>query len=123
MYNLLIEDEFDIADHRIPLASFIDMLDEQDIPDEVAVAGLDDALRSGNDDIINELTVSMRDRRDWLDSRDPLPVIQFVFDGDFQNTGDSFELLVDGQFHPLASVFGRNINRRESGWLVTSYRV
>lgn len=123
MYNLLIEEDFDIADHRIPIESFIEMLDEQDLPDEIAVSGLDDALIADNDAIITDLTVAMRERRDWLDSRDPLPTIQFVFDGDFQNTGGSFELLVDGQFYSLTPVFGRNIRRQEPGWLVTSYRV
>jgi len=123
MYNLLIEEDFDIADHRIPIESFIEMLDEQDLPDDIAVSGLDNALLDNNEDLITDLTVAMREQRDWLDSRDPLPVIQFVFDGDFQNTGDSFELLVDGQLYALTPVFGRNIRRQESGWLVTSYRV
>lgn len=123
MYNLLVEEDFEIADHRVPIESFIEMLDEQDLPDEIAVSGLDDALLSDDEKLINRLTVAMREQRDWLDSRSPLPVIQFVVDGDFQNTGDSFELLADGQLYALTPVFGRNIDRREPGWLVTSFRV
>jgi len=123
MYNLLIEKEFEIADHRIPIEAFIEMLEDQDLPDEIAVSGLDEALLNDNEDLIRELTVAMREQRDWLDSRNPLPVIQFVVEGNFQNAGDSFELLVDGQLYALKPIFGRNIDRREPGWLITSLRV
>lgn len=124
MYNLLIEEDFEIADHRIPIESFIDMVEAQDIPDEIAVSGLDELLLEEDDEtLVNDLKVVMREHRDWLDSRDPLPVIQFVFDGEFQSTGDSFELLVDGQLYALSPIFGRNIRRQEPGWLLTSYRV
>ncbi len=123
MYNLLIEDEFEIADHKVPIDLFIEMLEDRDLPDEIAVSGVDDALCNGNETVINELTVAMREGRDYLDSSDPLPVIQFVFDGEFQSTGESYELLADGQFHSLSSIYGRNIRRQDPGWLVTSYRV
>lgn len=123
MYNILIEEEFDIADHRVPIETFIEMLEEGELPDELAVSGLDDALADGNQDLLSEMQAVMRRRRDWLDSRPSLPTIQFVVDGDLQDTGESFELLVDGEFNSLKPLFGRSIREREPGWLVTSFRV
>jgi len=123
MYNILVEEEFDIADHRVPIETFIEMLEEGELPDELAVSGLDAALAAGNQELISEMQAVMRRRRDWLDSRPSLPIIQFVVDGDLQDTGESFELLVDGDFYSLKPLFGRSIREREPGWLVTSFRV
>jgi hypothetical protein len=123
MYNILVEEEFDIADHRVPIEKFIQMLEEGDLSDELAVSGLDDALADEDQELLSEMQEAMRRRRDWLDSRPSLPTIQFVVDGELQDTGESFELLTDGEFYSLKPVFGRSISEREPGWLVTSYRI
>ncbi|MDS0300943.1 hypothetical protein NDI76_19535 [Halogeometricum sp. S1BR25-6] len=123
MYNILVEEEFSIVDYRVPIETFIEMLEEGELPEELAVSGLDDALTTENQELLSEMQAAMRQRRDWLDSRPSLPTVQFVVDGELQDTGESFELLVDGEFYSLKSVFGRSISEREPGWLVTSYRI
>lgn len=123
MYNILEESKFEIADHRVPIENFIEMLADGELPDELAVSGLDTALVAANDDLLTEMQSAMRRRRDWLDSRSPLPTIQFVVDGELQDTGESYDLVIEGEFYPLNSLFGRNLREREPGWLVTSYRV
>jgi hypothetical protein len=65
----------------------------------------------------------MRQEMDYLNSQRPLPAIQFVVDGDLQGSGDSYEVDIDGEFYSLQPVFGRQIKKRDSGWLVAPLRV
>ena len=122
MYNILSGEDFAIAEYRVPLATFVEMLEDRDIPDEIAVSGLGQALED-DDTQLEAMKHAMRAQRDWLDSRPTLPVIQFIVSGDLQETGNGYELYRAGEYYPLQPLFGRNISRREPGWLVTSFRV
>jgi hypothetical protein len=122
MYNIIVNDEWESADHQVPVEEFLTKLKDRDIPDEICVVGLEEVLQK-QDGIQDDLISTMRQEMDYLNGRRPLPAIQFAVDGDVQGTGESFEVEVDGEFCSLQPIFGRGIKQRDSGWLVTSFRV
>ncbi len=65
----------------------------------------------------------MRKEMDYLNSQRPLPTIQFVVEGDIQGAGDSFEVEIDDEFYSLRPIFGRQIKKRDPGWLVAPFRI
>lgn len=122
MYNIVVSDDRECADHRVPIDEFLTKLDDSDLPDELCVVGIE-AVLTEDDSLRDELVSAMRREMDYLNSRRPLPAIQFVVEGDVQGAGDSFDVKIDGDFHSLEPIFGRQIKRREPGWLVAPFRV
>ncbi len=122
MYNIIVSSERESAEYRVPVEEFVMKLENRDLPNEICVAGLEDVL-TDNEELRNRLVSMMRQEMDYLNSQRPLPAIQFVVDGDLQGAGDSYEMDIDGEFYSLQPVFGRQIKKRDSGWLVAPLRV
>jgi hypothetical protein len=118
-YNIVVADEYDLFDHRVPLNEFEEMLRENEVPDEVCVVGLADAFEA--DERVDELSRLMDRRANDLESRSPLPTIQFAIDGAFQRRKRDFELQAGGDLHRLSRVFGSQIERQEQGWLLAPF--
>lgn len=122
MYNIINSDERQSAEYRVPVEEFVVKLGNRDLPDEICVAGLEEALTE-DDDRRDRLVSTMRQAMEYLNSQRPLPAIQFVVGGALHGTGDSFDVEVDGEFYSLKPIFGRQIKKRGSGWLVAPFRV
>ena len=118
-YNIIVEDEYDLFDHRVPIEEFEEMLRENDVPDEVCVVGLDDLF--GDDEAVKELSTLMDRRANALENRRPLPTIQFAVEGSFQRRERDYELQTGGDLHRLSRVFGPQIERRSGGWLTAPF--
>jgi hypothetical protein len=122
MYNIVDQRRWETADYQVPIDEFITKLETHDLPKEICVVGLDNLL-SDNKELRESLVDTMRLEMDYLNSRRPLPTIQFAVDGEFQSVGDSFDVEIDEEFYALEPVFGRQMKQRESGWIVTTFRV
>lgn len=122
MYNIIVSGKRESADHRVPVREFLTKLENGDLPDEICVVGLADVL-TDDDDLRDQLVTTMRQEMDYLNSQRPLPAIQFVVEGDVQGAGDVFEVEIDNEFHSLQPIFGRQIKKRDSDWLVAPFRV
>lgn len=121
MYNIMAADEYETADHHLPISDFIDRLREHDLPDAVSVVRFEEAL---TDDMTQDELISvMRDNLNYLNSQRPLPLIQFIVDGEFHERADTFDVEYEGEFYSLRPIFGKNIKKREENWLVSSFRV
>jgi hypothetical protein len=118
-YNIVVADEYDLFDHRVPVEEFEEMLRENDVPDEVCVVGLDDLF--GDDDSVSELSMLMDRRANTLENRSLLPTIQFAVEGSFQRRQRDFELQTTGDLYRLSRVFGPQISRRNKGWLTAPF--
>lgn len=119
VYNLVVADEYELFDHRIPLDKFNRMLQHDDVPESVCVIGIENVF--DKDDDVDELSRRMDGRADTLESRQPLPTIQFAVEGSFQRRERDFELQFRGELYRLSRVFGPQIERRESGWLTAPF--
>jgi hypothetical protein len=122
MYNIVDPDQCATADHQLPIEEFVTSLESRDLPKEVCVVGLEDALASDLE-LRDRLVSVMRSEMDYLNNQHPLPSIQFAIDGTFQSVGDGFEVQVGDEFYSLEPIFGRQIKRRREGWLATPFRV
>jgi hypothetical protein len=122
MYNIVERGEWTTADYQLPIDEFISNLDSRELPKEVCVVGLESVL-SEEKETRERLVSVMRAQMDYLNNQHPLPTIQFAVEGSFQNVGNTFEVEIDSEFHPLEPVFGRQIKRRREGWLVTPFRI
>lgn len=118
VYNLVVADEYDLFDHRVPVETFTSMLEDGEVPDEVCVIGLADAYEA---DDVRELRRLMDEAADGLESRSPLPTIQFAVDGSFQRLSRDFELQTDDDLYRLSRVFGPQIKRRNVDWLTAPF--
>ena len=117
-YNLVIKGSYDTFDHRMPVEEFIERLQNDDVPDEVSVVGLDEAL--SDSELRNNLKKSMDRRANDLEYQNP--TVQFVVEGSFHRQGKTYDLRYDGQLHSLQDVFGAQLERKEDGnWLVTPF--
>ncbi|ELY46662.1 hypothetical protein [Natronorubrum sulfidifaciens] len=117
-YNLIIEGAYDTFDHRMPIEEFINRLQNDDVPDEVSVIGLEEALS----DIEHraDLRGAMDQRANDLEYQNP--TVQFVVEGSFHRQGKTYDLRYDDQLHSLQDVFGPQLERKEDGnWLVTPF--
>lgn len=121
MYNIVREDR-KTADHQVPVETFIEMLRDHEIPEELCVVGIEPIL-ADDEQTRRDAVDAMRSESDYLNGLSPLPKIQFAVDGSFQSVGESFELERAGEFYPLSTLFGSRIKRRSDGWLVSPYRV
>lgn len=117
-YNLVIEGTHNTFDHRMPIEEFIERLQKDDVPDEVSVIGLEDAL--SDNELRTELKSAMDRRANDLEYQNP--TVQFVVEGSFHRQGKTYDLRYDDQLHSLQDVFGPQIERKEDGgWLVTPF--
>ena len=122
MYNIVVSDDRETADYQVPIREFLTKLANRDLPDELCVVGLEDALTEDGE-LRSELVSTMRQEMDYLNSQRPLPAIQFAVDGTLQGAGDTFEVEIDGEFYSLQPIFGRQMKKREPGWLVAPLRI
>lgn len=118
-YNIVAEDEYDLFDHRVPVEEYMEMLRENDVPDEVCVVGLDGVFE--DDELVSELSRMMDRHANSLESANPLPTIQFAVEGSFQRRKRDFELQSGDDFHRLSRVFGSQIERQSRGWLLAPF--
>ena len=118
-YNIIVEDECDLFDHRVPVKEFEEMLREDDVPDEVCVVGLEAVFE--DEEAVNELSRLMDRSANSLETRHPLPTIQFAVEGSFQRRQRDFELQAGGDLFRLSRIFGPQIDRRSSGWLTAPF--
>jgi hypothetical protein len=118
-YNIVVDDEYDLFDHRVPIAEFEEMLRENDVPDQVCVVGLGDLFK--DEDAVSELSKLIDRRANSLENSHPLPTIQFAVEGSFQRRERDFELQTESDLHRLSRVFGSQIKRRSSGWLTAPF--
>lgn len=117
-YNLVIKGTYDTFDHRMPVKEFINRLQNDDVPDEVAIIGLEEAL--SDDELRTNLKKAMDRRANDLEYQNP--TVQFVVEGSFHRQGKTYDLRYDDQLHSLQDVFGPQIERKEDGgWLVTPF--
>jgi hypothetical protein len=119
VYNLVVADEYDLFDHQVPIAEFESMLRNDNVPDELCVVGLADVFE--DDDAVQELSRLLDRYANALETRQPLPTVQFAVEGSFQRRQRDFELQAGGDLHRLSRVFGSQIQRRKSGWLTTPF--
>jgi len=119
VYNLVVADEYDLFDHQVPIAGFESMLRNNNVPDELCVVGLADVFE--DDDAVQELSRLLDRYANALETRQPLPTVQFAVEGSFQRRQRDFELQAGGDLHRLSRVFGSQIQRRKSGWLTTPF--
>jgi hypothetical protein len=118
-YNLVVAEEFDLFDHRVPVDEFITLLRNDDVPDELCVVGLAEAFQT--EDEVADLRRQMTDQSEQLEGRSPLPAIQFAVDGSFQRRDRDFELKSGDELHRLSRVFKGQIQRKKSGWLTAPF--
>jgi hypothetical protein len=118
VYNVVVADEYDLFDHRVPVETFASMLEGNEVPGEICVIGLAGAY---GDDDVSELRRLMDEAADGLESRNPLPTIQFAIDGSFQRLSRDFELRTDDELYRLSRVFGPLIKRRDVAWLTAPF--
>lgn len=119
-YNIIDTNEYDLYDHRLPVSEYIELLTGgSDVPDELCVVGLDEAFE--DDESIRALSRAMDQRANSLESRNPLPAIQFAVEGSFQRRKRDFELRTGDELYRLSRVFGSQIERQGRGWLLAPF--
>lgn len=117
-YNLIIEGEYEVFDHQMPVKEFVQRLKDDDVPDEVSVVGLGKAFMDG--DLADELARAMDRRANDLEYQSP--TVQFVVEGSFHRRGKTYDLRDNDELHSLQQVFGPQIERKEKGdWLVAPF--
>jgi len=117
-YNLIIKGEHDLFDHQMPVEEFVKRLEEDEVPEEVTVSGLDEAFEEG--DKIEELAQEMDRRANDLEYQSP--TVQFVVEGSFHRRGKTYDLRYGDELYPLQDVFGPQLERKEEGsWLVAPF--
>jgi hypothetical protein len=117
-YNIVISDEYETFDRQVHVEEFIEMLRDDEVPDEVCVVGLEDAY---DDDTAEELASEIRDKKDQLENQNPLPTVQFNVEGSLQRVGDGYDLRYEDELLSLDGVFGRQLDREGKGWIVTPF--
>lgn len=118
-YNIIVEDEYELFDHHVPVDEYMEMLRTGTVPDEVCVVGLAPVFEE--DDTVSQLSRLMDRNADSLEGRRPLPTVQFAVDGSFQRRKRDFELQSGDQLYSLGRVFGPQLNREQRGWLTAPF--
>lgn len=110
VYNIVTKGDYETVNYQIPVDEFLDRLENDDVPDEVTVVGLEDAY--DDESLIDDLSRAMDRKADDLENADPKPMIQFEIDGDVHRSQVAFNIFDDGELYPLHEVFGRQIDSR-----------
>jgi hypothetical protein len=118
-YNIVVKDEYDLFDHRVPVEEYVELLREDSVPEELCVVGLEDAFN--DDETIETLSRQMEKRADALEGKNQLPTIQFAVEGGFQRRKSDFELQTEDDLYRLSRVFGPQLERKRSGWLIAPF--
>jgi len=118
-YNIVVRDDYDLFEHQVPVEEFKERLQENDLPDEITVSGLDGVF--GDEDAVKDLSKLMDQKANSLENRNPLPTIQFAVDGSFQRLKSDFEVQVGDELYRLSQIFGPQIKRRREGWLTAPF--
>lgn len=108
VYNIVTKGDHETVDYQIPVEEFRERLEDDDVPDEVTVVGLEDAYDDPS--FIDDLSRTMDRKADDLEHADPM--VQFVVDADIHRGTVAFDIFHDGDIYPLHEVFGRQIKRR-----------
>ena len=117
-YNLVIEGAYNTFDHRMPIEEFINRLQNDDVPEEVSVIGLEEAL--SDSELRTDLRSAMDRRANDLEYQNP--TVQFVIEGSFHRQGRTYDLRYDDELHSLQDVFGPQLERKDGGdWLVSPF--
>jgi hypothetical protein len=117
-YNLVIQGEYETFDHRMPVGEYLESLKTDEVPDEVSVVGLEEALEAN--EAIDEFAREMDQRADDLEYQ--TPTIQFVLEGSFHRNGKHYDLRYSDDFYSLQRIFGPQLERKEQGdWLVAPF--
>jgi len=117
-YNIVVEDSYDTFDHRIPIEEFIKRLQNDDVPEEVTVVGLEKAFADKN--MVETLASEMDQRANDLEYQSP--TVQFVVEGSFHRSGKTYDLRYDDELYSLQEIFGPQLERREKGdWLISPF--
>lgn len=117
-YNIILQGEYDVFDHQMPVEEFIKRLEDDDVPDKVSVVGLSDAFEDG--DVAEDLARAMDRRANDLEYQSP--TVQFIVEGTFHRRGKTYDLRYNDQLHSLQQVFGPQLERKEEGdWLVAPF--
>lgn len=118
-YNLVEEDKYEKTDRQVPIEDFIDSLEENQVPDEVTVNGLEEAFEYP--DLKSELIRLMRERSNDLENRNPLPVIQFAVEGRFHRVKRGYDLKYEDEIYDLTEIFHRDMNKEGDGWITATF--
>jgi len=118
-YNIVTSDEYETFDRQVPVNEFVEMLRDDEVPDELCVVGLEDAYE--DDDLLDELTHEIRDKKDRLENQHPLPTVQFKLEGSLQRVGDGYDLRYEDELLSLDEVFGSQLDREGKGWVVSPF--
>ncbi|ELZ77480.1 hypothetical protein C456_03046 [Haloferax volcanii DSM 14919] len=117
-YNLVIKGAYETFEHQIPIADFVQRLEEDDVPDKVSVVGLAEAL--ADEERASRLAREMDQRANDLEYQSP--TVQFVVEGTFHRSGRVYDLRYDGELYSLQQVFGPQLERKGDGdWLVAPF--
>jgi hypothetical protein len=117
-YNIIVEGEYDVFDHQMPVEEFTKRLKDDDVPDKVSVVGLVDAFEDG--ELADKLAHAMDQRANDLEYQSP--TVQFVVEGSFHRSGKTYDLRYNDQLHSLQQVFGPQLERKEEGdWLIAPF--
>lgn len=117
-YNLVTADTYETFDNQISVAEYIDLLRDEDVPEQVTVTGLEEAFAEGEAD---ELADAIDEHGNWLESMRPRRTVQFAVEGTFQQRGEVWHLLSDEHSYPLEAVFGPETERKDEGWLMAPF--
>lgn len=117
-YNIVLSDEYETFDRQVPVDEFVEMLRDDEVPEEVCVVGLEEAYEHGTSE---ELAQEVRDKKDQLENQHPLPTVQFRVEGSLQRVGDGYDLRYKDELYSLDEVFGSQLNREGKGWIVSTF--
>lgn len=119
VYNIIVKGDYETVNYQIPVEEFLSRLEDDDVPEEVTVVGLEDAYE--DESLINDLSRAMDRKGDELVSADPM--IQFEIDADIHRGQVAFDIFHDGEIYPLHEVFGRQIKPKGSsgGWYTAPF--
>jgi len=117
-YNIVILDDYETFDRQVPVEEFIEMLRDDEVPNEVCVVGLEDSYDDGTSE---ELASEIRDKKDQLENQHPLPTVQFKVEGSLQRVGDGYDLRYEDELLSLDEVFGSQLDREGKGWVVSPF--
>ncbi|WP_135823665.1 hypothetical protein [Halorussus ruber] len=121
VYNIVTAGDYETVDYQIPVDEFLERLEDDDVPEEVTVVGLEDAY--DDESFIDELSRAMDRKADDLENADPTPMVQFEIDADIHRGQVAFDIFHEGEIYPLHEVFGRQIKPKDQtgSWYTTPF--
>ena len=119
-YNLVLKGSYDTFDYQVPVEEYVELLREEDVPEEISVVGLHRVFE--DEESIDEFRRVIDQHANDLENRHPLPTIQFAVEGSFHRSGKTYDLRYQDDLYALREVFGPQIERKGKGdWLVAPF--